>query len=58
MEEIKTFFPGSRADYQNDSPQFWRIQIAYPKNHWTLPKRGVWMCFSQGSFGSRLPPVT
>ena len=21
-----------------------------PKNHWTLQKRGVWLCFSQGYF--------
>ena len=21
-------------------------KLTYPKNHWTLPKRGVWMCIA------------
>ena len=24
----------------------WTIKLTYPKNHWTLPKRGVWMCIA------------
>ena len=29
----------------------------YPKNQWTLQKRGVWMCFLQG-YGISKPPGT
>lgn len=33
------------------------VDVLFPNNHWTLQKRGVWLCMTQGSGMSR-PPWT